>query len=196
MSFILEILDFFKNRENKINQILKKEFDKRMLIFSIAYGISIWSQLAKASNSGKTLELTQLFMGLILGGAVMGLILVFVFPYLLSFVSKYFTKFSNFKDIQKVFAWCLAPFVIGSLLIIIELLVVGKSAYSGDVINSGFLSRFESFIAYFNSFISIYFVSILTKSLSKLWKIHWSKALLILFITGLILVLSLFIFKI
>ena len=32
MPFLLEILDFFKNQKNKIDDVLKKDFEKKTLI--------------------------------------------------------------------------------------------------------------------------------------------------------------------
>lgn len=194
MLFLLEIIEFLRDQKNKISDILKEDSGKEIYIFPIAYGITLWSQMLKASKAGDKLGFFSLLAGVLLIGSIAGLFLYFVYPYILTWVSKIFGKITNHKDMQKVFAWSLSPFIIGALLTILELLIGGKKIYSSVPVSTEatFITMVLGFILFTSYVISMYFLVVFTKSLSYALNIKWWKALLIIFISTAILMLPTF----
>lgn len=198
MLFILEIIEFLRNPKEKIIGILKEESGKEIFIFPAAYGITLWSQLLKASRAGDTLGFFSLFSGLLLVGSIAGLFFYFAYPYVLTWVSKMFVKTGNYKDMQKIFAWSLTPFLIGALLTLVELILGGSKLYSSAVFNAndfGFIAIILSFILFASYFITIYFIVVFTKTLSSSLKIQWWKALIIIFTSTAVIMLPTFLLR-
>ena len=190
MLFILEIIDFFRDYRTKITNVLQEESGKEIYIFPIAYGITLWSQILKAGKAGKDLGFFGLFTGMIIVGSIFGVFLYFIFPYILTWVSKIFTKTAKYKDLQKVFAWSLTPFIIGIFLTILELIIGGQRLYSGVAYGAdelSFRTAIIGFISFASYIISMYFLVIFTKSLSHALKLKWWKALIIILLSAMIL---------
>ncbi len=199
MPFLLEILDFFKNQKNKIDDVLKKDFEKKTLIFATAYGITLWAQMLKSAGAGDNLGFWGLFIGILITGSLVGLAIFYFFSFILSRIIEIFGIKFSYKSCQKVYIWCLSPFIISAILILIEFAIGGSNIYTKAFIsspsNSGFIASFISILLFINTFISIFFIVTLTKVLSYVLKIKWWKTLLIMFISAMITMLPLFLLK-
>lgn len=199
MPFLLEILDFFKNQKNKIDDVLKKDFEKKTLIFATAYGITLWAQMLKSAGAGDNLGFWGLFIGILITGSLVGLAIFYFFSFILSRIIEIFGIKFSYKSCQKVYVWCLSPFIISAILILIEFAIGGSNIYTKAFIslpsNSGFIASFISILLFINTFISIFFIVTLTKVLSYVLKIKWWKTLLIIFISAMITMLPLFLLK-
>lgn len=199
MPFLLEIFDFFKNQKNKIDEVLKKDFERKTFIFAIAYGITIWSQMLKTGGAGDNLGIVGLLVGILITGSLVGLAVFYFFSFILSKVIEMFGLKFNYKSCQKVYSWCLSPFLISAILVLIEFAIGGATIYTKDFItsanNSGFLASFISALTFINTFISIFFIVTFTKVLSYVLKTKWWKSLLFLFISAMITMLPLFLLK-
>lgn len=194
MLFLLEILDFFKDYKTKISNVLQEEPGKEIYIFPIAYGICLWSQVLKGGFAGKDLGAIGLFFGMVVVGSIVGMFLYYVFPYVLLWVSKIFVKDAKYKDLQKGFAWSLAPFLVGLLSVLLELLLGGQKLYAGTLLVQNEVSfrvmilGFTLFIYYF---VVIYFVIRFVKVISYILKIQWWKTLPIIMFSAMIIMLPL-----
>jgi len=127
---------------------------------------------------------------MVIVGSIVGVFLYFIFPYILTWVSRIFTKTAKYKDMQKVFAWSLTPFIIGVLLTFIELIFGGQKLYSGELFTSSaitFKAMIISFITFASYVISLYFTVVFTKTLSHVLKIKWWKALIVIFLSAMVL---------
>lgn len=200
MLFLLEILDFFKNQKDKINDVLKRDFERKTLLFAIAYGITIWSQMLKTAGAGEKLGLLGLFIGILVTGSLVGLGIFYFFSFILSKVIEIFGLKFNYKSCQKLYIWCLSPFLISAVLTLVEFAIGGVKVYSKAFLTSppksGFLALFSSITSFTATFVSIFFVFTLTKLLSSTINCKWWKTLAILFISAAITMLPLFLIKI
>ena len=162
MPFLLEILDFFKNQKNKIDDVLKKDFEKKTLIFATAYGITLWAQMLKSAGAGDNLGFWGLFIGILITGSLVGLAIFYFFSFILSRIIEIFGIKFSYKSCQKVYVWCLSPFIISAILILIEFAIGGSNIYTKAFIssssNSGFIASFISILLFINTFISIFFI--------------------------------------
>lgn len=199
MLFILEILEFLKDPRDEIKEKLKVRTGKEIFIFPIAYGIFVWSDILKTSKVGDTSSAFGVLMNLIIIGALVGVALLYVYPYIITQVSKIFTPKGNYLDNKEVFAWCLSPFIIGALLIILEFFIGGKGLYSSSFPNDNnnliFIKKFLSIIMFANVTISFYFTIIFTRTLAEVLQIKWWKSLIIIFISTSIIMFPLFLIK-
>ena len=193
MLFLLEILEFIKVQSSKIDEILKKDLDKSAFIFPVAYGISLWSQMLKSSGAGDSLGFSGLLIGILVTGSLVGMLIFYFFPFILSRVSKIFTEKGDFKSCQKIFAWCQSPFIISALLVIIEFLMGGQKIYTKAFINS---NGMQGFVNASTTFISMFFAFLLIKSFSYVWQIKWWKSLIIIFLSAAITMLPTFLLHI
>lgn len=197
MLFILEIIEFLRNQKEQIKEILKEDSGKEIYIFPIFYGITLWSQLLKSSKAGDTLDFFTILVGVLLVGTIAGLFFYFVYPYVLTWISKVFVKTANYKDIQKVFAWSLTPFLLGGVLTVIELIIGGTKLYSSNPVSNelGFVNIVLGFIGFMSYFVTISFIIIFTKTLSYYLNIKWWKSLIIIFLSTIIIMIPTFLIR-
>ena len=162
MSFLPEIFNFLKNPKNKIEEILEKDFEKKTLLFATAYGITLWSQMLKSAGAGDTLGTLGLFIGILITGSLIGLAIFYFFSFILSKVLEVFKIEFDVKSCQKIYIWCLSPYVISTLLTLIEFAVGGSKIYTkkflSDAVNGGTISVFISMVFFIKTFISIFFI--------------------------------------
>lgn len=200
MSFLPEIFNFLKNPKNKIEEILEKDFEKKTLLFATAYGITLWSQMLKSAGAGDTLGTLGLFIGILITGSLIGLAIFYFFSFILSKVLEVFKIEFDVKSCQKIYIWCLSPYVISALLTLIEFAVGGSKIYTKEflsgTVNGGTISVFISMVFFIKTFISIFFIVTFTKILSYTLNIKWWKTLTILFISAMISTLPIFLLKI
>lgn len=200
MSFLPEIFNFLKNPKNKIEEILEKDFEKKTLLFATAYGITLWSQMLKSAGAGDTLGTLGLFIGILITGSLIGLAIFYFFSFILSKVLEVFKIEFDVKSCQKIYIWCLSPYVISALLTLIEFAVGGSKIYTKEflsgAVNGGTISVFISMVFFIKTFISIFFIVTFTKILSYTLNIKWWKTLTILFISAMISTLPIFLLKI
>lgn len=200
MPFLSEIFIFFKNPKNKIEVILEKDFEKKTLLFAIAYGITLWSQMLKSAGAGDTLGTLGLFIGILITGSLMGLVIFYFFSFILSKVFEVFKIEFSVKSCQKIYIWCLSPYVLSALLTLIEFAVGGSKIYTKEflsgTVNNESINILISIVFFIKTFISIFFVVTFTKILSHILNIKWWKTLTILFISAMISTLPIFLLKI
>ena len=147
MPFLLEILDFFKNQKNKIDDVLKKDFEKKTLIFAIAFGITVWSQMLKAAGVGDNLGFLGLLIGILITSSLVGLGIFYFFSFILSRIIEIFGLKFSFKSCQKLYIWCLSPFLVSAILTLVEFAIGGVKVYTKNFLmsppKSGFLAVFS-----------------------------------------------------
>ena len=199
MPFLLEILDFFKNQKNKIDDVLKKDFEKKTLIFAIAFGITVWSQMLKAAGVGDNLGFLGLLIGILITSSLVGLGIFYFFSFILSRIIEIFGLKFSFKSCQKLYIWCLSPFLVSAILTLVEFAIGGVKVYTKNFLMSPpkprFLGVFSSITSFSVTFISIFCVFILTKLLSNAINCRWWKSLAILIISDIVTMLPLFLLK-
>ena len=127
---LLNILEFLGNPRNKIKELIKEKSGKSIFIFPIFFGIFVWSDMLKSAKIGDKLESLQIFTSIVFVGSIIGVISYFVLPYVITQVSQLFTKESSYEINKKLFSWCLFPFIINALLVLLEFFIWGKNVYS------------------------------------------------------------------
>ena len=196
MPFLLEILDFFKNQKNKIDDVLKKDFEKKTLIFAIAFGITVWSQMLKAAGVGDNLGFLGLLIGILITSSLVGLGIFYFFSFILSRIIELFGFLFCFQSCQNLYICCFSPFLVSAILTLVEFAIGGVKVYTKNFLmsppKSGFLAVFSSITSFSVTFISIFCVFILTKLLSNAINCRWWKSLAILIISDIVTMLPLF----